>query len=215
MITIESAVARVNDVVTLAVSVDETILGVQFNLEYVDAALEYVSHDAPAGALATVNPQPGIVRAAISSASPLPGDVMFFTFRVLGSTVLALRSVIGADVNSQDILIESVDGSVQLETGEGSMQVRVKWTYGDASGIGEFRVYQGVTDSDLSGFTVVSTVSGSALESTPIDVTLDQGTIYFFVTAVDPRGESNPSQVVSFLTDRPVAPQGVTVEIIG
>jgi len=217
MLKIESKFTQPGEV-SPAVTLDErTVYGLQFDVVYDPAALEYIEWQSGISG-AVINPEPGRFNYIVSrdaSQEPLPVDIGSLVFEASGSSQLILADVVAGDEFAQAVPLQLQHGFIEV-TGVG-MNFEAYWDAPASSfGVVHTRVFVGESaDINDGTFQQVAAVAVPATAA-PFSLGANIGTRYAYAVHVDGEGDVGPaSMVVPFSTDLALpAPAGFGVRVV-
>jgi len=127
MLVIESKAAKAGEQVQVGIWLDErTVYGLQFDIVYDPAALEFVSWDSALAA--TTNPETGRFNFAVArdgTQQPLPEYIGSLVFNVSGPSTLSIVDVVAGDSTAQAVSLSTQDGAITIE--ENNVNLRIEF----------------------------------------------------------------------------------------
>jgi hypothetical protein len=217
MLVIESKTAKAGEQVQVGIWLDErNVYGLQFDIVYDSAALEFVSWDSTLAA--TTNPGAGRFRFAVArdgTQEPLPEYIGSLVFNVSGPSALSIVDVVAGDSTAQAVSLSTQDGAVTIE--EYNVNFEAYWDAPPSSlGVTGTKVFVGNSaDKNDGTFQQVADIASPGTVA-PFSLDANQGDRYAYCFHYDAQGDTGPdSSVVSFSTDAALpAPSGFGIRVV-
>ena len=201
----------------IPITVDEEVLGVQFDLLY-QAASVYESIQIPPGAFGGANViSAGRLRVVFTTPDIiLPNPVCTITLNIAGSTGLVIVDARASVYDQgQVISIPLVSDDGEVVVGE-PMNIELEWVDNNSpqAEVIDASVYKSDQDDPAVGtWELVGTAPvGTNVLQSPLEI--DQGTVYFMAKPRNIIDEGPASNVAELNTDVPIALESLTVRII-